>query len=101
MLKIFKMQKNEDNNILRYPRLDSVLRVEKLIYDTSGEFKKKQLWERLPKKMMYQTFSVIINYLLYSGKIAVDSEGKIGWIWDPEGVEKALKKPHLIWKNEK
>jgi len=85
--------------ILHYPRLDSVLMVEKLIYDTSGEFKKKQLWERLPKKMMYQTFSVIIDYLLYSGKIAADAEGKIGWIWDPEGVEERMKKPHLFWKN--
>jgi len=84
--------------ILHYPRLDSVLMVEKLIYDTSGTYMKKQLWDRLPKKMMYQTFSVIIDYLLYSGKIAVDKEGKIAWIWDPEGVRKYLKKPHLMWK---
>ena len=84
--------------ILHYPRLDSVLMVEKLIYDTSGEFGKKRLWDKLPKKMMYQTFSVIIDYLLYSGKISVDAEGKIGWIWDPKGVEKYLKKPHLEWK---
>lgn len=86
--------------ILHYPRLDSVLMVEKLIYDTSGEFKKKQLWDKLPRKMMYQTFSVIIDYLLYSGKIAVDAEGKIGWIWDPEGVEKYLKKSHLFWRKK-
>jgi len=95
MLKLFKMQKNEENNILRYPRLDSVLMVEKLIYDTSGEFKKKQLWEHLPKKMMYQTFSVIIDYLILSGKIAVDREGKICWIWNPKLVEKYLNKPEL------
>lgn len=87
--------------ILHYPQLDSVLMVERLIYETSGEFTKKQLWERLPKKMMYQTFSVVIDYLLYSGKIAVDSEGKIGWIWDPEGVERYLKRKDLFWKNEK
>lgn len=84
--------------ILHYPQLDSVLMVEKFIYDNSGEFRKKQLWTSLPKKMMYQTFSLIIDYLLYSGKIAVDKEGKIGWIWDPEGVEKYLKKTELRWK---
>lgn len=88
----------EIKRILHYPRLDTVLMVEKLIYDHSGEFGKKQLWDRLPKKMMYQTFSVVIDYLLYSGKIAVDSEGKIGWIWDPEGVAKYIKKKHLFWK---
>jgi len=84
--------------ILHYPRLDSVLMVEKLIYDTSGTYKKKQLWDRLPKKMMYQTFSVIIDYLLYSGKIAADSEGKIAWIWDPKLVKKYLKRNDLEWK---
>jgi hypothetical protein len=84
--------------ILHYPRLDSVLMVEKLIYDTSGTYTKKQIWDRLPKKMMYQTFSVIVDYLLYSGKIAVDSEGKIGWIWNPKLVKKYLKKTDLEWK---
>jgi hypothetical protein len=88
--------------ILHYPRLDSVLMAEKVIYDTSGTYTKKQIWDRLPKKMMYQTFSVIIDYLLYSGRIAVDSEGKLAWIWDPKGVEKYLKKKHLMWReNEK
>jgi hypothetical protein len=89
----------EESGILRYPSLDSVLMVEKVIYDTSGEFKKKQLWENLPKRMMYQTFSVIIDYLIYSGRIAIDSEGKIGWIWNPALVEKYLKKKNLEWKS--
>jgi len=86
--------------ILHYPRLDTVLMVEKAIYDYSGEFTKKQLWEKLPKKMMYQTFSVIIDYLLYSRKIAIDVEGKIGWIWHPEGVERYLKRKDLFWKKK-
>jgi hypothetical protein len=90
----------EIKKILHYPRLDSVLMVEKFIYDNSGHYGKKQIWEKLPKKMMYQTYSVIIDYLLYAGRIAIDSEGKIGWIWDPEGVEKYLKKKHLMWKSK-
>src|SRR3989344_1466191 len=88
----------EIKKILHYPRLDSVLMVEKLIFESSGTYTKKQLWEKLPKKMMYQTFSVILNYLLYSGKISVDSEGKIGWIWEPEGVERYLKRKDLFWR---
>jgi len=47
---------------------------------------------------MYQTFSVIIDYLLYSGKIAVDKEGKICWIWSPKLVKKYLKRNDLEWK---
>ena len=87
--------------ILHYPRLDTVLMVEKVIYDTSGEFTKKQIWNKLPKKVMYQTFSVIIDYLLYSGKIAVDSEGKIAWVWNPEGVKKRMKRKDLFWRKSK
>ncbi len=82
----------------RYPRLDTVLAIEKFIKEHDGEYKKKQLWESLPKGIMYQTYSMIIDYLLISGKISVDSEGKIGWIFYPEEAEKRLKKAHLVWK---
>ncbi|MFH1501221.1 MAG: hypothetical protein ABIE22_04725 [archaeon] len=84
----------------RYPRLDTVLMVEGFIKKHDGEFRKKQLWEKMPKKIMYQTFCVIIDYLLLSGKISVDSEGKIGWIFYPEDAERRMKKAHLFWKND-
>lgn len=84
--------------ILHYPRLDTVIMVEQFILDHSGEFKKKALWQNLPKKMMYQTYCVILDYLFTSGKIAKDIEGKIGWIWDPEGVKKYLAQPELSWR---
>ncbi len=71
-------------NILRYPRLDTVIMVEKFIEDYSGEFKVYQLWKNLPKKVMYQTYKIILAYLLDINKIAIDSEGKIGYIWSPD-----------------
>ncbi|MCK4396498.1 MAG: hypothetical protein KAW56_09055 [Candidatus Marinimicrobia bacterium] len=86
--------------ILHYPRLDTVLMVEECIKKHDGEFRKKQLWKELPKKMMYQTYSLIIDYLLLSGKISVDSEGKIGWIFYSKDVRKRLKKAHLFWKKK-
>ena len=82
-------------NILRYPRLDTVLMVEEFIKEHSGEFKKRSLWESLPKKMMYQTFQVVIDYLLYSNKIAIDPEGKIGWIYNPKLAQKYIKRTDL------
>ena len=85
-------------NILHYPQLDTVLMVEEFIREHSGEYKKKSLWENLPKKMMYQTFCVIFDYLLDSGKIALDREGHIAWIWDPEGVKRYLARKDLAWK---
>ncbi len=82
--------------ILHYPQLDTVLMVEGFIKKHSGEFRKKQLWQNLPRGVMYQTFCVILDYLLDSNKIAVDKEGKIAWVWNPELVRKYLKKLELF-----
>lgn len=86
----------------RFPRLDTVLMVEGFIKEHSGEFRKRRLWESLPKQMMYQTFCTTIDYLLESGKIAIDKERKIGWIYNPALVRKYLAKKDLSWdpKNE-
>lgn len=85
----------ERENILRYPRLDTVLMVEDFVKEHDGEFKKRKLWESLPKKMMYQTFCVVIDYLLYSRKLSIDSEGKIGWIYYPKLARKYHKRKEL------
>jgi len=91
--------KHKRKTVLHYPQLDTVLMVEDFIREHSGDFKKRSLWEHLPRKMMYQTFCVIFDYLLESNKIGVDREGHVAWIWDPEGVKRLLSQPHLEWKS--
>jgi phage pi2 protein 07 len=86
------------NNVLHYPQLDTVLMVEKFIQLHDGEFKKRQLWENLPKGMMYQTYSLILDYLLYSRKISIDAEGKVGWIHYPESSGERIKHKELFWR---
>lgn len=88
-------ERREIKGILRFPRLDTVLMVEEFIKKHDGEFKKRSLWENLPKKVMYQTFSVIIDYLVYSRKISIDAEGKIGWIYYPESAHYYFKRKDL------
>lgn len=90
------MSVSNPDDVLHYPQLDTVLMVEEFIKEHSGEYKKRALWEHLPKKMMYQTFDVIYQYLLESSKIARDKEGKICWIWNPELVKKYLKQESLF-----
>lgn len=68
------------SNVFSYPQLDTILMVEKFIEENSAMYKRKALWQVLPKKMKYQTFKVILDYLEYSYKIAFDKEGKIVWI---------------------
>ena len=74
--------------VLHSPTLESVKMVEKTIKKYSQELGKYQLWKKLPKKMMYQTFQVILEYLEESGKIIIDQDGIVIWTYDPEGIKK-------------
>lgn len=76
--------------ILHSPTLESVIMVEKTIEKHSSECGKYQLWKKLPKKMMYQTFTVILDYLEKSGKIMLDNEGCIIWTYNPERIKRIL-----------
>ncbi|MCL4379199.1 MAG: hypothetical protein M1160_02660 [Candidatus Marsarchaeota archaeon] len=69
--------------MIHYPRLDTVLMVEETL-KKNGEFRsKRSLWLALPRKTMYQTFALILDYLEDSGKIVVKGN-KIIWIWNPK-----------------
>jgi len=85
-----------ERKILHYPQLDTVLMVEEFIKEHSGEFKKRQIWENLPKRTMYQTFCVVFDYLANSGKIAIDGNAKVAWIWNPQLVQRFLRRPELV-----
>ena len=55
--------------VLHEPRLDTILMVEKAIIESEDYQTKTQLWKSLPKKMQYQTFKRVLDYLEASGKI--------------------------------
>ncbi|EFD92423.1 MAG: hypothetical protein BJBARM5_0866 [Candidatus Parvarchaeum acidophilus ARMAN-5] len=84
------------NEVLHYPRLDTVLMVEEAIKNAKEYPSKRQLWLSLKKKVMYQTFNIVIDYLVESNKVVIDKEGKVIWIWDPEGVKKYMKEGVII-----
>lgn len=67
-------------NILHFPKLDSILRVEKAIQNSEDYQTRMQLWKSLPKQMQYQTFKLILDYLEKSNKIMFD-KNKIIWIF--------------------
>jgi len=79
------------------PTLDSVKMVEKTIKKYSQEYGKYQIWKRLPKKMMYQTFQVILQYLEESNKILIDKDGCIMWVYNPKRI-KQLRSQKLFVK---
>jgi len=70
--------------------------VERTIEKYTQEYGKYQLWKRLPKKMMYQTFQLILNYLEKSGKIIIDKDGIVIWTYNPERIKKLVKEELII-----
>lgn len=89
-ISLYKVKK-QTKSILHSPTLETVLMVEKTIHKHSGDLGKYQLWKKLPKKVMYQTFLLILDYLEETNKILIDKrDGKVVWIWNPGRVKKLL-----------
>ena len=81
----------------RYPRLDTVLMIEEAIRKSGGDYSVRQLWQKLPKKVMWQTFQVIMEYLESSLRIAYDKEGYVVYIWNPGLYKKYKGRKDLEW----
>ena len=88
---------SKTNDIARSPTLQTVLMVENFIHEMSGAYKKTELFNNLPRKVMWQTFQVIMEYLESIGKIAYDNEGYVGYIWNPALVAKYRNRKDLEW----
>jgi len=82
-------RENKMTKIIHYPQLDTIIMVEETIkkMDYPG---KTELWKALPKKVMYQTFCLIIDYLEQSGKIIIDKDRRVIWTWNPEMIKKII-----------
>ena len=85
----------ERNNIARSPTLQTVLMVEQFIKENSGEYKKTELFHKLPKKVMWQTFQVIMEYLEENLKVVYDQDGATVYIWSPEFYKKIKDRPSI------
>lgn len=79
----------------RYPNLQTVLMVEDFIRDNSMFYTRREIFERLPKKMLWGTFRVIIDYLEENLKILTDGDGAVSYIWNPELVERVKNMPEV------
>ena len=62
--------------VLHEPKLDTILMVEKAILDAEDYPTRMELWRSLSRKVQYQTFKRILDYLEASGKI-VFNDGEI------------------------
>jgi len=74
-------QKQQKIDVLHFPKLDSILMVEDSIQKSKNYPIRIELWKSLPKKMQYQTFKLILDYLERSNKIMF-KDNKIIWIFE-------------------
>ncbi len=86
------MEQIETNPYARSPTLGTILMIENFIKDNSGEYNYTELWKRLPKKVMWQTYLVVLDYLQSINKIALDRNGTLGYIWNPILAKKLAKR---------
>ena len=88
--------RNVPKKIDRSPRLDSILMAEKALFKYKSDKTVTQIWKLLPKKMMWTTFTTILDYLEYSGKIHIEKDRTVTWLWNPSKIEEMKAKGLVI-----
>ena len=83
---------NKKNPFARSPTLETVLMIEKTIEKYSGEFNRTELWKKLPKRVMWQTYLTVLDYLQVINKIAIAENGVLVYIWSPEVAKRFSKR---------
>ena len=73
-------QKSRASSATHSPTLDTVMMVESAIKGSDLPPSKMELWRSLPRKMMYQTFVGVLDYLEASNKILFDGKRRIVWV---------------------
>lgn len=88
-----KSLKNNEKivRLFRSPTLDTVQMVEDIINKYNGEYNRRQIWEKLPKKVMWNTYTHILDYLQKINKIAISKKGILVYIWNPEIAKEFMK----------
>ena len=76
-------------DVLHYPRLDTVLMVEAVLKKADLAISKNELLRRLPKQIMRQTLNVILGYLEEKGMIMIGEKGVL-WIHNEDPKMKKL-----------
>ncbi len=82
---------NVHEEVLHYPRLDTVLMVEKVLKKADLAISRNELLRRLPKQVMRQTLNVILGYLEEKGLVMIGEKGLL-WVHNESPKMKRLLK---------
>ena len=85
------LQNSNTMRLFSSPTLDTVAMVEESIKKYSGNYNKTQLWEKLPRKVMWGTYKIILSYLEDISKIGIAKKNILVYIWNPDHAMKLMK----------
>ena len=88
---------NARTTVLHYPRLDTVLMIEDAIKKARDYPSRTNLWKKLPKKVMYQTYKIVIEYLIKSRKVILTKDDKLVWIFADSPKARKLLEESVPW----
>ena len=74
----------------RSPTLDTVMMVEETIRKHGGE-SRTFIWHNLPRKVMWQTYLVILDYLASIKHIGIDRQGNVAYLHNPKLAKRLSK----------
>lgn len=78
---------------IHQPTLSTIRMVERTIKKRKKFKSRNHLFTKLPKKVMQQTITTILAYLVESKKVTVNKDGSIVWIFaDSSKIKKRLTK---------
>ena len=78
------------------PRLKTIEMVNQTIKDHNREYSIYQLWRNLPKKIMYQTFKIVIDLLIKNNEIVIDSNKKIVYIHKQDKILTKVNREEIL-----
>ena len=85
------LQKKQDiKKLFSSPTLQTVMMVEETIKKYNGTYNKTQLWDKLPRKVTWGTYNIILNYLEEINKIGIAKKNILVYIWNPKIIKKYL-----------
>jgi hypothetical protein len=84
---IFSPEKNTSQN--HACTLKTIVNIEQFIFENSGKFSKTELWNNLPKKIMYQSYKIVLDFLINTKKIQILGR-KIIWTGNQETFDLSI-----------
>lgn len=82
---------------MRTPKIETIEMVRAFIKEHDRQYSVYQLWKKLPKKMMYQTYKAVLSHLLEGNGIVIDGNKKISYIHKKAPELKPINKDTIIY----